>query len=231
MSVDLDKSIVVNFKTYEQATGENAVSLAMICDEVAQETGANIVVAVQPTDIKAVTDAVDIPVFAQHIDDAKYGNATGWILPEAVVDAGATGTLISHSEHKLNIEEIKARIARAKEVGLTTIVCAGKKEGLDATIEEVKAIAALKPDYIAAEPPELIGGDVSVTTQPDLITKVVEAVRQVDPKVGVLTGAGVKTSEHVAKAIELGTRGVLLASGVTKASDPKSVLLDLANGV
>jgi triosephosphate isomerase (TIM) len=219
MKVDLRKCIVVNFKTYQEATGDNAAKLAKACDEVASSQKANIVAAVQATDIRAIAAQNRIPVFAQHIDPVKYGSATGWILPEAVLQAGARGTLINHSERKLTIEEINARILRAKEVGLTTIVCSGMKTG-EETIKETRMIAALGPDYIAAEPPELIGGDVSVTTRPELITAVVDAVKAVNPSVGVLTGAGVKTGDHVRDAIKLGTQGVLLASGVTKAKDP-----------
>lgn len=226
----LKGSIVVNFKTYMEATGRNAVELARICDRVASESGANIVVAVQAADISRVSDAVRIPVFAQHADAVKYGSATGWTLPEAVRDAGARGTLINHSERKLTLEEIAPRIERAREVGLTTIVCSGMKTGAD-TIRESRAIAAMGPDYIAAEPPELIGGDVSVTTRPELITAVVEAVSKANPAVGVLTGAGVKTGEHVRDALRLGTDGVLLASGVTKAKDPRKALTDLAEGL
>jgi triosephosphate isomerase len=230
MTVDLNGSIVVNFKTYEQATGGNAVKLARVCDEVASSLKVNVVVAVQAVDLKQVAEAVGIPVFAQHIDPVVYGSHTGWILPEAVVEAGASGTLISHSEHKLGLDDIKTRVEKARELGLTSIVCSGKDTN-DATIEETKAIASLKPDYVAAEPPDLIGGDVSVTTRPELVTGVVEAVREVDSAVGVLTGAGVKTEGDVRDALKLGTLGVLLASGVTKAKDPKKALMDLAKGL
>jgi triosephosphate isomerase len=230
MVVDLSKSIVVNFKTYEQGTGERALELAKVCGEVAVELSANIVVVVQPTDLKAVADAVGIPVFAQHIDAIKPGSHTGWILPEAVLEAGAVGTLISHSEHKLGIDEIKARVEVARAVGLTTIVCSGRDTN-EETVEETKAIAALKPDFVAAEPPDLIGGDVSVTTRPELVSGVVEAVRGVDSSVGVLTGAGVKTGDDVRDALRLGTLGVLLASGVTKAADPGRALVGLAEGL
>ena len=230
MKVDLNESIIVNFKTYEQAVGANAVELASVCDEVATELEANIMVAVQPTDIYPIAEIVDIPVFAQHIDPVGYGSNTGWILPEAVKEAGAVGTLISHSEHKLGLEDIKARVEKAQEVGLTTIVCSGKETN-DETIEETKAIAALKPDFVAAEPPDLIGGDVSVTTRPELVEGVVEAVKEVDQSVGVLTGAGVKTGQDVKDALRLGTMGVLLASGVTKAKDPRQALTDLAGGL
>ncbi len=226
----LKDSIVVNFKTYMEATGRNAVELARICDRVASESGANIVVAVQAADISRVCDAVKIPVFAQHVDAVKYGSATGWTLPEAVREAGARGTLINHSERKLALEEIAPRLKRARELSLTTIVCSGMKTGAD-TVSESRAIAAMGPDYIAAEPPELIGGDVSVTTRPELITAVVEAVKKANPAVGVLTGAGVKTGDHVRDALRLGTDGVLLASGVTKAKDPRKALTDLAEGL
>ena len=228
--MDLSRSIVVNFKTYEQASGAKAIALAKVCDEVASELGTNIVVAVQAVDLKAVADAVGIPVFAQHIDPVKYGSNTGWILPEAVVEAGAAGTLISHSEHKLPVYDIKPRVDKAREVGLTSIVCSGM-ESNEETITETKAIAALKPDYVAAEPPDLIGGDVSVTTRPELVTGVVDAVKSVDSSVGVLTGAGVKTEADVRDALKLGTLGVLLASGVTKAKDPKKALEDLCKGL
>ncbi len=230
MTVDLRRSVVVNFKTYEQATGAKAVALAKVCDEVARELGANIVVTVQAVDLKAVADAVGIPVFAQHIDPVRYGSNTGWVLAEAVKEAGAVGTLINHSEHKLPLEEIRKRIERAREIGLTTIVCSGKDSN-EETIDETKAIAALKPDFVAAEPPDLIGGDVSVTTRPELVTGVVDAVNEVDSGVGVLTGAGVKTGDDVRDALKLGTLGVLLASGVTKAKDPAAALKNLCRGL
>ncbi|MFH0861508.1 MAG: triose-phosphate isomerase [Candidatus Altiarchaeota archaeon] len=230
MKADLRKSIVVNFKTYQEATGRNAVKLAHACDDIAKETGANIIVAVQAADVRIVHEGVNIPVFCQHIDPVKYGSATGWILPEAVVEAGASGTLINHSERKLTIDEIGPRIIRAKETGLATIICSGMKTN-EETITESTKIAMLGPDYIAAEPPELIGGDVSVTTRPELITAVVDAVKKANPSVGVLTGAGVKTGAHVKDALKLGTDGVLLASGVTKAKDPRAALMDLVKGV
>ncbi|MPN52062.1 hypothetical protein SDC9_199714 [bioreactor metagenome] len=52
-------------------------------------------------------------------------------------------------------------------------------------------------------------------------------VRNVSSKVGVLCGAGIKTGLDVANAIELGAMGVLVASGVVRAVDPKGALLDL----
>jgi triosephosphate isomerase len=92
------------------------------------------------------------------------------------------------------------------------------------------AAAALGPDFVAIEPPELIGGDVSVSSaNPGIITGTVEAVKRVNPAVRILTGAGIHSGECVKTAIDLGTDGVLLASSVVKAKAPITVLRDLVS--
>ena len=99
-----------------------------------------------------------------------------------------------------------------------------------ADVEEAIELAKLNPTFIAVEPPELIGGDISVTTaDPSIVSDTVNAVKSVNPRVRVLCGAGVKNGLDVRKAIELGAEGVLLASGVTKAEDVDSVLDDLSS--
>ena len=97
-------------------------------------------------------------------------------------------------------------------------------------MDEAKALAALGPTMIAVEPPELIGGDISVTTaDPEIVSGTANLVKSVNPDVRVLCGAGVKNGDDVAMAIQLGTEGVLLASGVTKANDPQGILADLVS--
>lgn len=213
--------IITNFKTYQSASAENAIKLAKIHQEVAAEMGVDIRVAVQAVDLAKVKDAVNIPVLAQHIDPIGFGSHTGHILPEVVKAIGAEGTILNHSEHRLDRETLQRAIERAKEVGLTTIVCAE-------TPEEGAQFLEFDPDYIAVEPPELIGGDISVSTsQPEII----EHAEVLIGREKLLVGAGVKTGEDVRIAVKLGAKGVLLASGVTKAEDPKAVLMDLANGL
>ncbi len=217
--------IIVNVKTYAEATGEKAKELAVLMDEVSKETGVSMVIAVQATDINLCAREVSIPVFAEHIDAITPGSHTGWILPEAVREAGATGTLINHSEHRLKLADIESCISIAKKLGLSQVVCTNN-------VATSKAVAALYPEFVAVEPPELIGGDISVTTaDPDIVRRSVEEVKKINDKVKVLCGAGVKKGEDVAKALELGADGVLLASGVVKADDKKQVLMDLASGV
>lgn len=217
--------IVVNFKVYEQVVGEKGLNLAKTCELVASETGKSIVIAPQQVDLALISKEVSIPVFSQHIDPVKVGSNTGHTTVEGVVAAGAKGTLINHSENRLKIAEIDWLVQKCRESGLETIVCTNN-------FEVSKACALLNPDYIAIEPPELIGGEISVTSaDPDIIKTTATTLKQLSPDVGVLCGAGVKTGEDVVKAIELGTDGVLLASGVTKASDPKQALMDLVNGL
>ncbi|MBU0727980.1 triose-phosphate isomerase [Patescibacteria group bacterium] len=213
--------IITNFKLYESATGDKAVALAKIHEEVAKETGANIQVSVQAIDLARISQEVSIPVFAQHIDPVNFGSGTGHILPESVKNSGAAGTILNHSERRLKREVLEASIKRAKEIGLTTVVCAESPE-------EGASFLEFDPDFIAVEPPELIGGDISVSTsQPEIIEHAAKLIGSEK----LLVGAGVKNGVDVKTCIELGAKGVLLASGVTKAEDPKAVLLDLASGL
>lgn len=217
--------IVLNFKTYLEGTGKNAVSIAQACKEVADETGANIVAAPQIPDIYRVASSVDIPVFSQHLDSVGAGSFTGHIMAHTVKEAGATGTLINHSERRLGLAEIDAALAAARSSGLSTIVCTNN-------IATTSAASALGPDYVAVEPPELIGSGIPVSkADPEVVTGSVEAVKLVNPDVKVLCGAGISKGEDLVAALELGSVGVLLASGVVKASDPKAALYDLVSGI
>jgi len=217
-------TIVLNVKTYKEAIGKQAVILAKTMDEVAEETGVSMAIAVTDADIYRCVQEVSIPVYAQHIDPITPGSHTGWTLPEAVKEAGAVGTLINHSEHRLKLADIETCLSKATSMQLDAIICTNN-------IETSKAAAALAPPFIAVEPPELIGGDISVTTaDPDIVSGTVEAVKSISKNVKVLCGAGVKNGKDVKKALELGSEGVLLASGVVKAKDKKQVLHDLAAG-
>ncbi len=217
--------IVVNVKTYAEATGKEALEIAKIMEKVSEKLDVSMAIAVQASDIFMVSQNVSIPVFAEHIDPIKPGSHTGWTLPEAIKEAGAKGTFINHSEHRLKLADIDDCISRAKELNMYQIVCSNN-------ISTSKAIAALNPDFVAVEPPELIGGDISVTTaNPNIVSGTVDAVKRIDSNVKVLCGAGVKNGNDVSKALELGAEGVLLASGVVKAKDKEKVILDLAESI
>ena len=218
-------AIVVNFKTYQEASGRAALDLARLCEQVAFETGASIIVAPPMLDLALVASSVKIPVFAQHLDSVPSGSTTGHITVENAKASGAQGTLVNHSERRIKVAEIQDIIDRSRGASLATIVCTNN-------LAVSKACAAMEPDFVAIEPPELIGGDVSVTTaNPKIVSDTVKSIRTISGRVGVLCGAGVKNGKDVEKAIELGTDGVLLASGIVKAKDRLAVLVDLVSGL
>ena len=211
--------VVVNFKTYQTAHGASAESLARAMSSI--ETEASMIAVVSAFDLSAVVSAApDLEVWCQHLDPVGFGSNTGWLHPATAIERGASGTLVNHAEHKVSLEHVAMLLEQVPE-GFEVCACA-------ADVKEAIALAALGPDFVAVEPPELIGGDVSVTSaDPEIVSGTARAVRDVSASVGILCGAGVKSGSDVSKAIELGTSGVLLASGVTKSEDPVASLKDL----
>jgi triosephosphate isomerase len=217
--------LLVGFKTYLQATGDAAVKLARITEEVSDETGIDIVVIPQLTDVCRIRRETEVPVFAQHIDPIEPGSHTGSVLPEAVRDAGAVGTLINHSERKLPLERAAACIRRAREAGLISCVCSDST-GLSGRV------AAYGPELILVENPELIGSGRAVSSaDPEIIAGTVRQVGAIDPEIRVVCGAGISSSDDVAAALNLGAVGVGAASAIVKAADPRRALNDLAEAL
>ncbi|MDN5358647.1 MAG: triosephosphate isomerase [Candidatus Diapherotrites archaeon] len=213
-------AVVINFKAYAQAMGQRAVVIARAAERVHKETGVSVIVAPNAVDLVKVREAVDIPVFAQHVDAYQPGAHTGSVLLEMLAEWGIDGTIINHSERQVNFSWAEYVVHRARDLGLETIACAA-----DEII--ARAVSDLQPNAVAVEPPELIGTDISVSkARPEVITKSVEMVHA-----PVLVGAGVKTTEDVKRAVELGAQGVLVASGVTKAKDPYKAIMELAEGI
>lgn len=214
--------LFVNFKTYEEATGDNAVKLAKLCEKVSKETGVEIIVIPQLADIYRVAKAVKLKVYAQHVDSIDYGSNTGHILVDSVKKAGADGTLLNHSEHRLQINKIKETVELCKHKCFEVLVCAKDPA-------EVEQMVRMEPTYVAFEPPELIGGDISVSTaKPDLITESLNKCQL--RELPLIVGAGVKTSEDVMISKTLGAKGVLVASGIVKSKNPEAAIRELISG-
>ena len=212
--------VVVNLKAYPC----DPIEVATAARDVAAASGARIAVSPQAADIARVADT-GVETWAQHVSPDGHGSHTGSTLAEAVADNGAAGALINHSERRLTLADIDGSVRAAERAGLETVVCANNPT-------QVGAAAALGPDAVAVEPPELIGGDVSVATaDPGIVEDAVAAAAAVDDDIDVFCGAGVSTGADIAAAGDLGASGVLLASGVAKADDPAAVLEDLVSGV
>ena len=208
--------ILVNLKAYDV----DAVDVARAARRVAGTSAARIGVAPPSIDIRRTVD-VGPEIWAQHIDGIEPGSHTGSLLAESVAEAGATGTILNHSECRLRIHDLERAVAAANRAGLETVVCANNPE-------QIRAVTALGPDAVAVEPPALIGTGTPVSqADPDVVENAVTAAASVDPEMPVLCGAGIGSGEDVIAAHELGADGVLLASGVAKAPDPAAVLEDL----
>lgn len=214
--------LFVNFKVYKRASGLKAIELAKLCEKVALETEKEIIPVVQAADIYRVNkEAEALKVFCQHVDEVEGGAFTGHILIEDVEENGAIGTILNHSENRIPMDKIERTIKRCKQLGFPVVVCAKDAD-------EVKKIAKLKPNYVAYEPPELIGGKISVSTaKPEVITESVKKAGDVP----LIVGAGVKTTDDVKKSIKLGAVGVLVASGIVEAENQEKALRDLIKGL
>lgn len=211
--------IFVNFKTYKQGTGEEAAKLGKICAELEKESGIPIIPVVQVADVFRLS-SLGLKIWVQHVDEIEYGANTGKILPEAVFGAGARGTILSHSENKLPTEIIGETMRRCREVGLKTLVCCE-------SIEEGKEIASFKPDFLAYEPPELIGGEISVSeAKPGVIKDFLTAIEEIP----IVIGAGISDKKDIEEGIRLGAVGFLVSSHIVLAKNPKEKLLELTEG-
>jgi len=220
-----DKLFVVNFKNYSEVSGVKSIKLAQAAEYVADRSRVKIVVAPPPGSLAVVASNVRIPVFAQHLDNSNLGNATGFMVPEIARSYGVAGSLINHSEHRLSPKLIERLVARLRSLNMISVVCAR-------TPIEVRKFAAFDPDYIAIEPPKLIGTGIAVSkAKPSVITRSIDAVNDVNRDVSVICGAGIVDGSDVSAAIRLGSRGILVASGIVKASNWKAKIQELANAM
>ena len=214
--------ILVNFKTYPEATGRRALALSKAIERAWREAGSGLAVAPQLADLRLVAEAVELPVFAQHIDPQPPGAHTGHVTAESAKEAGAVGAILNHSERRLGLSEIDEALGRARSAGLAALVCAN-------TVAVGAAAAALGPEMVALEPPELIGTGIPVSkAKPEVVRGAVERIKAANPGVAAICGAGISKGEDVRAALELGTEGVILSSGVVKAKDPGAVALEMA---
>ena len=212
--------ILLNFKTYPEAVGKKALLLAKKLEKVRTQKYEIVIAPSLPT-LEEVAAGRSLTVYAQHTDLAGLGAFTGKISAQELKKIGVKGTLLNHSERKIPFPILRKIVADCKKQKLVVVVCAS-------SLLEAKKVAELKPDYLAYEPPELIGGDISVTkARPDIILRAVELVKKISPKTKVLCGAGVHSREDILKALQLGTKGVLIGHAVPKAKDPAKFLREL----
>ncbi|MCS7116086.1 MAG: triose-phosphate isomerase [Nitrososphaerota archaeon] len=213
---------LINFKNYSEVLGERAIRLAKSAESVARDLNVEIAIAPPIPTLALVAKSVSIPIFAQHVDPEKMGSTTGAIVPEVVKSIGCIGSLINHSEKRIPPSRIQETVKRLKDLGMYSMVCAR-------TPEEVALFTSYDPEFVAIEPPELIGSGIAVSkARPEVITESVEIAMKVNKNVKIVCGAGIVAKEDVDAALRLGSRGILVASGIIKSSNWEEKIRELA---
>lgn len=203
---------VINCKNYEEVSGGRIIELVKAAERIAEKYNKRIAVA-PPQHLVGLVAEARIPILAQHVDDRGAGSTTGFVVPEMLKKSGVAGALINHSEHRIDPESIANLVKRLGELKMTSVLCVRD-------VAEVKRYAGLNPDYVAIEPPELIGSGKAVSRErPDLIVQAADALGAAKSGTRLLCGAGIVSAEDVARAVELGSAGILVASGIIKADD------------
>jgi triosephosphate isomerase len=218
-------TIIINLKNYPEVLGEGSLRIAKAAQRAALKTGAEVIIAPPGPMVALVVSGVTIPVFSQTVGSEKGDRTTGAFLPEAVKATGAKGTLLNHSESSRPLSELKRLVPRLRALALAVCLCAG-------TTSKAVTLARLEPDYIAVEPPELIGSGVAVSqARPELVSQTVSKVKETGFRGKILCGAGIVSGEDVKKAVELGAEGVLVSSSVVKARDWELKIVELAHSL
>jgi triosephosphate isomerase len=205
--------------------GEKSLELSKISKQVSSDTGVDIMIAPPQSSLSQVCAIVKTPVISQHVDFSKPGSTTGFIVPEIVKSYGAVGSLINHSEHRIDsIDTIRELINILRNLQMISIVCVR-------TPEEAGTIANFNPDFIAIEPPELIGTGKAVSKEnPSIVTNSISAVAEKSKSCKVICGAGIVDKADVESALRLGAKGILVASGIIKAESWYDKIHELASG-
>jgi triosephosphate isomerase len=216
--------IFVNYKTYEEASGEKAVALTKILEEVAHTSQVKIIPVVQIIDAEKVITGTTLEVWIQHIDPVSFGAHTGWTLPEEAAKIGVSGVFLNHSEHKFdNFDNLYAANKMAMSANLKTLIFA-------TDIQELKKICSLTPTYVAYEPAELVGSTTTSVAEgrPEIISEASEIAKGFG--LPLIVGAGIHSQEDIRKSLALGAVGFAIATNIIKADNPKEALLDLVGG-
>ena len=216
--------IIINCKNYLEVAGEKILKLSEIAKDISNSNKVQIMIAPPQNCLFYLSQFIKLPLICQHIDDKKIGSTTGFIIPELAKSYGAAGSLINHSEHKMEYEHIQNLVERLRQLNMTSIVCA-------ATSKEVGELARLNPNMIAIEPPELIGTGKAVSkVNPSIITQSVKEAGKHSENIKVICGAGIVDKADVQSAVKLGAKGILLASGLIKSGVWRDKLKELCEG-
>ena len=215
---------IINCKNYDEIAGDKIVKMAKIAEKISKKYKVSIAIA-PPHNLIPLITKFKITVLAQHVDDKKVGSTTGFMVPEIVKKSKVSGSIINHSEHRISEKEIISLVKRLQKLKLKTVLCVKN-------VNEAKKYVKLNPTFIAIAPPELIGTGRAISTEkPALITNAVKAVESTKNSTKLLCGAGIVSGDDVSKAKKLGSKGILVASGIVKAKNWDKIITEFCKGL
>jgi triosephosphate isomerase (TIM) len=215
--------LIINFKNYLEISGDRALALTEDAERVSEQTDTEIIISPPQVLLAWLTKNTKLGVIAQHVDVQQPGPSTGFSIPEILKDVGGSGSLINHSEHPINQEIIRDLIPRLRSLGLLSIVCAKN-------LSELKDYSFMSPDYVAIEPPELIGTKKSIATEkPSLIADSYQHLKLTASRAQLICGAGINSSDDIRIAVKMGSKGILASSSVIKSKNWYEKIYELAS--
>jgi triosephosphate isomerase len=214
---------IINLKNYFETSGDNTIEIVKVAERVGEKLDIEIIISPPQPSLALISKQTKLKVISQHIDLKKSGSTTGYYVPEIIEKVGAGGSIINHSEHEIKIDEIKQLIEILKKLNLVSVVCVK-------TIEELREILEFEPNFIAIEPPELIGTKKSISSEkPFLIRECGKMVNKVNQKTKLICGAGINNKEDIKIALENGASGILVSSSITKSNNWYDKIFELAS--
>ena len=203
--------IIINFKNY--VSGKKALDLSRKIKKYLPRA----IVCSSSSDISLISSKTRMKVYAQHVDFQDLGKSTGYEIPEDLKKAGASGSLLNHTEHPVGIKSIEKTLRRSKGK-LRIIVCV---KNLGETKKVLKM--RIKPWAIAYEDPKLISSGKSITKYNSKSVLEFSALFK-RSKVIPLCGAGISSVEDILESKKLGCKGVLVSSAIAKNKNPSALL-------
>ena len=199
--------------------GDQILDLARIADEAAAKYDVRVIFTTPYANIERVASSVkNLKVFAPHMDDIPVGRGLACVLPESIKAAGAVGVMLNHCERPVPPSTLVRTLKRARELDLMTIVCAD-------SMDETRAIAQMHPDLMITEPTELIG--TGHAADMSYVSTSVEAIKAIDPNIGILVGGGISSGTDVYNTIMAGADATGSSSGIVKAADPGAMVHEM----
>lgn len=212
---------MINPKSYLDL--QHIVDLAIESDRYAKQVDFDVYFTAPFPYLKEIAEkTTHLIVTAQHMDSLDLGRGMGFVSAVSLKDVGARAVMLNHAEHALSLKDIVKSIEKAKEKGLTTIVCAD-------SVKEAKALAILSPNIILCEPTELIG--TGKTSDSSYVEKTNSEIRAISSDILVMQAAGITTPEDVYNIMSSGADGTGCTSGIVLAENPSVMVKDMLAAV